>query len=76
MKVTIVDNEVTVEDGPAPDPALLEDDGRVVAMLQALTWAMERIAETTDQVCAAHQQQSLALEQAKQARARLHGGLH
>lgn len=76
MKVTIIDGQVTVEDGPVPDPALPEDDGRVVAMLQALTWAGARIAETTGQIIAAHQRQAVVAEQANQVLARLRGGLH
>ena len=76
MKVTIIDNAVTIEDGPAADPALPEEYGRVVAMLQALTWAGVRIAETTDQIIAVHQRHAVASEQANQVLARLRGGLH
>ena len=76
MKVTIIDREITVEDGPEPDHGLPEDDGRAVAMLQALTWAMERITETADQICAAHQQRAVESEQANQVLARLRAGLH
>lgn len=76
MKVTIIETDIRVEDGPTPDPALQDEDGRVVAMLEALAWAMARIVVTTDQVCAAHQQRSMVAEQANQVLARLRGGMH
>ena len=76
MKVTIIDNEVMVEDGPAPDPTLPEDDGRAIAMLQALTWAMARLAEASNQIFAAHQTEAVAAEQANQVLGRLRAGLH
>lgn len=76
MKVTIIETDIRVEDGPTPDPALQDEDGRVVAMLQALTWAMARISETTAQIRAVHQQQAVASEQANQVLARLRGGMH
>ena len=76
MKVTIIDDKVIVEDLPAHDQRLSEEDGDVVAIRQALIWAMRGLAETADPICADHQQQGIAAEQANQVHGRLRMGMH
>ena len=76
MKLIITQDAIFVEDGPAMNLQLSVDDARALAFLEALTWGIGRISETTAGITAGRETAAVSAEQANQARRTCTAGLH
>ena len=71
MKILITDGFVMVEDGPAADPNLPEEERQEIAFLLAMSWAVGRIRQSAETIAAVNEVRAVTTDEANRLIARV-----
>ena len=71
MKILITDGLAMVEEGPAADPNLPEEERQEIAFLLAMRWAIGRINQCFDTIDAVNEVRAVTTDEANRLIARV-----